>query len=183
MNILLAAKSARRAFRPVAWAMAIVSGALFLLCSIYILAEMLTRDVLGASGGVSNEVSTYVLATGVAWSLAYTLRSGGHVRIDLVFAMLSGRAKNVLDAVATAFMAIFAFALSFYSWQLALTSFEQQSKSLTSLQAPLFIPQSLMAFGFSALMMDALLLLAVQVAWIISARLPDDAITFGDGEI
>ena len=153
--------------------MAIAAGALFLLCAIYIVVDILSRAVLGTAPLGGREISTYVLATGVAWSVACTFRRRGHIRIDVVFFLLPRRLQTVLDIVATAIMAIFAFALSYYSWQLSLSSFWQGVRSVTSLQTPLFIPQALMAFGFSTLTIEVLLLLLVQIAHVVSKQQAD----------
>jgi TRAP-type mannitol/chloroaromatic compound transport system permease small subunit len=176
MGVLSVAMSARAAFARIVRIMAIISGAMFLLCSIYIVVDMLGRGLFGVSTRTSNEISTYVLAAGVAWSLAYTLRCGGHIRIDVVFSILPEKLQMWLDVIATAFLALFSFALAYYSWALALISFEQQTKSLTGLQTPLFVPQSMMALGFSTLTIEALLLLAVQAAQVVTGRSLDSAI-------
>lgn len=149
--------------------MAIIAGALFLLCSIYIVIDILSRAILGTAPLGGREVSTYVLATGVAWSVACTFRRRGHIRIDVVFFLLPHKWQTLLEIVATATMALFAFALSYYSWQLSLTSFWQGVKSVTSLQTPLFIPQALMALGFSTFAIEVLLLLLEQMAQVVSS--------------
>lgn len=155
--------SARAWFDRITRIMAIVAGALFLLCAIYIVLDILSRAMLGTAPLGGREVSTYVLATGVAWSVACTFRRRGHIRIDVVFFLLPPRLQTILDIVATTIMAIFALALSYYSWQLSLTSFWDGVKSVTSLQTPLFIPQALMALGFSTLAIEVLLLLLEQL--------------------
>jgi TRAP-type C4-dicarboxylate transport system permease small subunit len=109
-----------------------------------------------------------VLATGVAWSLAYTFRRRGHIRIDVVFFLLPPKVQAFLDVAASVIMILFAFALSYYSWILTFMSFWQDTKSVTSLQTPLYIPQSLMALGFSSLAIEVLLFLLRQVAQLIS---------------
>ena len=173
MCFLSIVTSARVWFDRITRIMAIAAGALFLLCAIYIVVDILSRAVLGTAPLGGREISTYVLATGVAWSVACTFRRRGHIRIDVVFFLLPRRLQTVLDIVATAIMAIFAFALSYYSWQLSLSSFWQGVRSVTSLQTPLFIPQALMAFGFSTLTIEVLLLLLVQIAHVVSKQQAD----------
>jgi hypothetical protein len=67
-------------------------------------------------------------------------------------------------------MLLFASALTAYSWQLALISFDGDIRSLTSLQTPLFVPQSMMALGFTTLGLEAVLLLAEQIARLANRR-------------
>jgi TRAP-type C4-dicarboxylate transport system permease small subunit len=166
MTFLSIANCARAGFEKITRTMAIIAGGLFLLCAIYVVADILSRAIFGTAPLGGREVSTYVLATGVAGSVAYTFRRRGHIRIDVVFSLLPTRLRTILDVFATAIMALFAFALSYYSWDLALTSFWQSTKSVTSLQTPLFIPQAMMALGFSSLAIEVLLFLLVQTAQI-----------------
>jgi TRAP-type C4-dicarboxylate transport system permease small subunit len=168
MSFLSVADAARAWFDKITKLMAIIAGGLFLLCAIYVLVDILARAIFGTAPLGGREVSTYVLATGVSWSVATTFRRRGHIRIDVVFFLLPNRLQTILDVVATVLMAVFAFALSFYSWDLALTSFWQHTKSVTSLQTPLFIPQALMALGFSTLTIEVLLFLLAQMAHVFS---------------
>lgn len=175
MNFLSIVSSAREWFDRIIRLMAIVAGGLFLLCAIYIVVDILSRAVLGTAPLGGREVSTYVLATGVAWSLACTFRRRGHIRIDVVFFLLPNKVQSILDVAATAMMALFALVLAFYSWELSLTSFWQGVRSVTSLQTPLFIPQALMALGFSFFAIEVLLLFLEQLVHLLSKRSADIA--------
>jgi TRAP-type C4-dicarboxylate transport system permease small subunit len=172
MSFLSIVTSARAWFDRITRVLAIVAGGLFLLCAIYIVVDILSRATLGTAPLGGREVSTYVLASGVAWSVAFTFRRRGHIRIDVVFFLLPNKLQTIFDIVATAIMEIFAFALSYYSWELSLTSFWQGAKSVTSLQTPLFIPQALMALGFTTLAIEVLLFLLGQIAQVFSERPP-----------
>jgi TRAP-type C4-dicarboxylate transport system permease small subunit len=173
MSFLSIVTIARAWFDRITRIMAIVAGGLFLLCAIYIVMDILSRATLGTAPLGGREVSTYVLATGVAWSVACTFRRRGHIRIDVVFFLLPSKLQTILDIVATAIMALFAFALSYYSWELSLTSFWQGAKSITSLQTPLFIPQASMALGFSTLAIEVALFLLAQIAQVVSKESTD----------
>jgi TRAP-type C4-dicarboxylate transport system permease small subunit len=168
MSLLSIANSARERFDKIITGMAIVAGALFLLCAIYIVADILSRALLGTAPLGGREVSTYVLAAGVAWSVACAFRRRGHIRIDVVFYLLPLKLQTILDIVATALMALFAFALAYYSWDLSVRSFWQATKSVTSLQTPLFLPQAIMALGFTTLTIEVMLLLLVQALEVVS---------------
>lgn len=151
-------------------AMAITSGALFLLCSIYTVVDILSRALLRTAPLGGREVSTYVLATGVAWSVAYTFRRRGHIRIDVIFHLLPAGARTALDVVATIAMTLFAGVVAYYSWDLAIGSYLDDVRSITSLQTPLFVPQALMAVGFTTLAIEALRLMVTQLAQMFSKR-------------
>ena len=176
MSLLSIANFSRAWFDKVIMAMAIIAGVLFLVCAIYIVVDISSRAVFGTAPLGGREVSTYVLAMGVSWSVACTFRRRGHIRIDVVFFMLPARLQIILDVVATAMMGLFSLALSYYSWDLTITSFLQNIKSVTSLQTPLFIPQAMMALGFTTLTIEVLVFLLLQMAQIISGKSADQAV-------
>ena len=84
------------------------------------------------SRGAFNEATTWVNETVVYGSSAVYLLVGGyallhrrHVRIDLVFGMISPRAAHVLDLVAMPFLIAYALALIIAGGELAWASFLQ----------------------------------------------------------
>lgn len=141
--------------------MAYVSGALFLLASFYITLDVIGRKFFHISSAVTDEIGGYALALGGMWALAYTLRTGGHVRIDILLPHLSRRVQALLNYAAVALMVLFAFMVALYTWRLALDSFAGSAKAMSFIQTPLFLPQSLMAFGFTVLTLEAIVILVV----------------------
>jgi TRAP-type C4-dicarboxylate transport system permease small subunit len=149
--------------------MAYVSGTLFLLTSFYITADVIGRKYFHISSAVTDEIGGYALALGGMWALAYTLRTGGHVRIDVLLPHLPQRVQAILNYTALACMGFFASVVAWYAWRLALDSFSGSAKAMSFIQTPLFLPQSLMAVGFSVLSLEAIAILGVGLA--ASARL------------
>ncbi len=144
-------------------AMAYASGALLLLVSLYITADVIGRN-FGISSAVSDEMGGYVLAVGGMWALAYTLRSGAHVRIDILLPYLPRLLRAALDYVAFAVMALFASALAYSAWRLAIESLTTDARAMSVLRTPLFVPQALMALGFSMLALEAFAMLGAGLA-------------------
>jgi hypothetical protein len=68
-----------------------------------------------------------------------------------------------MDFLAMALMALFAFLISAKLWQMVLLSIEYKTTSNSYLLAPLWIPQTLLALGFSALAFTAVFTLVL--AW------------------
>ena len=84
------------------------------------------------SRGVFNQATTWVNETVVYGSSAVYLLVGGyallhrrHVRIDLLFGMISPRAAQILDLVAMPFLIAYALALIIAGGEFALNSFLQ----------------------------------------------------------
>jgi TRAP-type mannitol/chloroaromatic compound transport system permease small subunit len=131
--------------------MAYWSGAAFLLLSLYITYDSLARFFGFPFSGITDEISSYVLAVAGTWGMAYGLKVGAHVRIDLVIAHVGPWLRRALDLWAGAVTMCFAAILSYYTWGAAYEAFELGTKSITILQAPLAIPQALVAVGFTLL--------------------------------
>ena len=131
--------------------MAYACGALFLLLAFYTTVDVLGRRYGGPFSGVTDEMGGYALALGFSWALAYTLRTGGHVRVDILLPMVSARARRVLDALALALMAIFAATVSVYLWKLVGSSYAIGATGHSIIQTPQWVPQALMAAGYSLL--------------------------------
>ena len=145
----------------VATAMAYVSGGLFVALAFYLTLDVIGRKFFHLSTAVSDEYGGYALAVGGMWALAYTLRSGGHVRIDVLLPRLPSTVRALLDYGALAFMVLFAAAVAIYAWRLSIDSFTGDARAMSFVRTPLFVPQGLMALGFTVLSLEALVILAV----------------------
>ncbi len=143
--------------------MAYMSGALLLLASFYITADVVGRRFFHFSSGVTDEFGGYALVLGGIGALAFALTTGGHVRIDVLLPHLPPWAQSVLNYAALVAMGIFACIVAFYSWKLALESFSIDARATSVLRTPLFVPQGFMALGFSLLGLQAVVILGVGV--------------------
>jgi TRAP-type C4-dicarboxylate transport system permease small subunit len=144
-------------------AMAFGSGVLFLLVSLYLTADAVSRKFFHASTAVSDEFGGYVLGVGAMWALAHTLRVGAHVRIDILLPYLPARVQTLLAYLALAGMAAFAALLALYTWRLALESLATDARAMSFLRTPLFPPQALMAVGLTLLCLEAVTILGVAL--------------------
>ena len=141
--------------------MAYLSGLGFLLISIFLTVDILGRKFLSLSTAVADELGGYALAFGGMWALAYTLRTGGHVRIDVLLIHFPKRFQILLDYAAIAVIGCFGYVLSFYVWAMAYDSFVLGARATSFIRTPLFIPQSLMALGFTFLTLEAAIIFVV----------------------
>jgi TRAP-type mannitol/chloroaromatic compound transport system permease small subunit len=126
-------------------------GALFLLLSVYTCLEVIGRRYFGMFTGVTDEISGYALALGGSWAFAYALKAGGHVRVDILLPLLSASKRNLLDIAAMIVMAVFAGTVSVFLWRLAASSYEVGATGHSIIYTPQWIPQALMALGYSLL--------------------------------
>jgi TRAP-type mannitol/chloroaromatic compound transport system permease small subunit len=157
-------QSVHRCLRTMDWIttqMAYVSGLGFLLISIFITVDILGRKFFSFSTAVADEISGYALAFGGMWALAYTLRTGGHVRIDVLLIHLPKRLQALLDYAAIGVIGCFGYILSLYIWRLTFDSFVLGARATSLIRTPLFIPQGLMALGFTVLTLEAAIIFVV----------------------
>ena len=128
------------------WAGAVAAILVFGI-AILIITEIFSRAVLGISLSFAWEFSAYFFATSVFCGAAYTMHTGGHVRVALFRGMLNERGNHYMDLVATVIGAgavcFLAYSLILFAWR----SFVRGSVSPTVDATPLVIPQAAIAFG------------------------------------
>lgn len=143
--------------------MAYLSGVLFLLLSLFVTLDIIGRRFFGLTSAMTDEISGYGLAVGGMWAMAWTLRSGGHVRIDVLLPRLPIRLQAVLGYACIVVMGFFASMLAVYCWELAIDSHLRGVHAVGWMGTPLFVPQALMAIGISVLGLEALAILICGV--------------------
>jgi TRAP-type C4-dicarboxylate transport system permease small subunit len=166
-------KKFRAVLRGTARAMNAAAGWMFFACAGFIAFDVFARNFLGFSSRSTTEVTGYMLAFGVSWGLAHTLRERGHVRVDLFINRMPPGIRQYLHALALLLLAVFAAYATYGAACLAWESFEFGATDMSALRTPLALPQGLFAFGFAMLLASALELL-VETLVLIAARKPQD---------
>lgn len=138
--------------------LAYLSGASFLILSLYITYDAGARYFGLPFSGINDEISSYTLAVGGTWAMAHALRTDSHVRIDIVVGLLRSSLRRISDLLAAGTTTLFAALLAYYGWSKAIESHNLDTRSITVLQAPLEIPQAMVAIGFTLLAIQALLI-------------------------
>lgn len=119
-------------------------GFLLLAMTVLIIAEIFVRW-LGDSLSFAWEYAVYSMGVAMFLGLGHAQRSGAHIRVSLVSFLLPQRAQRTSELMCTAVaIAISAFA-AYALLGLSLTSFQSNTRSFTTSQVPLAIPQ----FGFA----------------------------------
>ena len=93
------------------------------------------------------EYSGYAMGISSFFALAYTFRSGGHIRVALVRNRLHGTAKLAVEIWCLAIASILSSFLAYYLIRMTLVSWRFEEKSEGAAATPLWIPQSLVAAG------------------------------------
>jgi TRAP-type C4-dicarboxylate transport system permease small subunit len=135
--------------------------------AVLILAEIFSRNVLNISLSFSFEFSAYFMATAIFLAAAFTMRTGGHVRVSILSSAVPPQVARLVDVVATiigtVLAIILAYAMISFAWKAGITG----RTSATIDETPLVIPQGIMAFG-------ALMLALQMIARVIRMIMGDE---------
>jgi TRAP-type C4-dicarboxylate transport system permease small subunit len=144
-----------------------LSGFSFAVTAFFITYDVIARKWGHAIGipttRVTDEISGYILVLAATWGMAYTLRTEAHVRIDVLLPFMRRKLKSFFDFGAFVLMGFFALVIAWKSWTLVIDSLETDIRSSTYLLTPLYIPQAILAIGFTILTLTSLALAAFQL--------------------
>ena len=161
-GILAAAYRVFRFVEAIAIGMGHLAGWLFLLLAFYITVDTLLRKYTTFASGAHVEMGQYVLAVGMTWAAAYTLKHKMHIRVDVLLARMPRQLQGYLNLAA---LALLDFFVIFLLWRICsdlLTyTFAIDSHSPTTIRTPLKIPQTVWAFGLAWLALYGTLLLFI----------------------
>ena len=150
--------------------MGIIAGWGFILCSVFITFDVVSRRFLGFSSNATNDLSGYILAFGIAWALAHTLSMRAHVRLDVIVNVFPPNARYVLHLTSLLALAVFAAFLTKGAYDLTAESFLFRATDISALKTPLVIPQGLWAAGIGVFFVLCVLMLIENVLLVIAGR-------------
>ena len=132
-----------------------IAAAAALLILVLVCAEVALRALAGRSTMIADEIGGYLNVAVVYLGLAYTLKEGGFIRVELLYQKLTGAARIVANWVILVASFAFVVATLIAMTRSVLYVYDQGIRSTDFTQTPLFLPQSLILIG--------LLLLALQL--------------------
>ncbi|MEX5566085.1 TRAP transporter small permease [Pseudophaeobacter sp. 1A16562] len=147
-------KGARRLSRLATW----VSGLALVVICFLVMVEVLLRKFFGVTLGGMNEITGYVLAVTVSWTLSFALLEHAHIRIDVLYNIANRRIRALLDLLSLGAMTGFMLLVTYWAGQLLKNSIDFGSRSNSALQVPLWLPQSLWVAGLVFFVLTLLLL-------------------------
>lgn len=119
------------------------------------LAEVVARSQ-ASSLSFSWEFSQYAMAAIFALAAGPAMRTGTHVRISLLTENLSPRTAHFIDVLATAVALIVVAIIVWAMWVKVGKSFERHIVATTVTKTPLWMPQTLVLWGFIQFWLDLL---------------------------
>lgn len=158
-GLLRAAQALTRGVTLIASVMAHAAGWNYVACAGLITADVVGRNLFGVSSAATVELSSYMLACGIAWSLAHTLARRAHIRVDVLVNRLPLRIRARLHLLSLALLAGFAGFIAWAGWQIVDESLLFDAHDNSALHIPLAIPQGIWAAGLIAFLAMTLVLL------------------------
>jgi len=119
---------------------AMLIGILLLLCVLFILAEIVIRE-LGASLGGTDEVSGYAMAIVTSWGMGFALLELSHVRIDFLRGRVGALGRSLFDLFSMVVLTGTITVIAFRCWPVVERSLSNGSRANTPLETPLALVQ------------------------------------------
>jgi len=134
----------QRISRILAW----VGGAIILVgCSGLITIDVITRYLFKRGMVESFEVSGYALAACIGLGLGFATTSKTHIRVDILLDAFPRPVRVAFDLLASLSLALLAVALAWFCWGTLAQSMAMNAKSVSTLQTPMALPQSIWWVG------------------------------------
>ena len=149
--------------------LAIAAGLLLLISVVVTLFDIIARP-FGLSLGGTDELSGYAMAIATSWGISYALTSMAHVRIDLVRAQCTSRVQALFDMVAILSLAGVATIIAYRVWPVLAKTIKNNSTANTTLETPLWIPQSLWLVGWIWFAVSALVIALGVIIFVASGK-------------
>ncbi len=112
---------------------------------------------------VADEIAGYLNAALVFLGLAYTLAHGGFIRVEVVYDAMPQPLKLLSRWVFTSVAAVFIATILFYAVQHVQYAFVQDTRAVSVLDTPEWLPQSVMVIGLAVLLVQLVAFLVERV--------------------
>jgi len=167
-NLLYGIRAITRVTDKMYFAMAWVCGLELLLLGFFITYQVIARKLLWVMAPATDVMSGYVLAMAATWAFSYSLRSGSHVRIDVLLPYMSKNIRAIADWVAVFAVAFFAYITAWKMWGNVVDNYQRGVVTNDYPLTPLFIPKIVVALGFTLLVITAvqMMLSLITEAWL-----------------
>jgi len=167
-NLLYGIRATTRVTDKMYFAMAWVCGLELLLLGFFITYQVIARKLLWVMAPATDVMSGYVLAMAATWAFSYSLRSGSHVRIDVLLPYMSKNIRAIADWVAVFAVAFFAYITAWKMWVNVVDNYQRGVVTNDYPLTPLFIPKIVVALGFTLLVITAvqMMLSMITESWL-----------------
>ena len=141
-----------------------VCGVELLLLGFFITYQVVARKLDWVQAPGTDVMSGYVLAMAATWAFSYSLRSGAHVRIDVLLPYMGSRTRATADWLAIGAVLFLGWVTMWKMWENVVNNYERGVVTNDYPLTPLFIPKIVVSLGFTLLCLTALQMMYSMVA-------------------
>jgi TRAP-type C4-dicarboxylate transport system permease small subunit len=127
----------------------------FMLC-LLIMVSVIARYVFNSPFLYVDEIASYLMVSLVFLGLAYTLKEGGHIRVEMIVDRLSYKTRSVLGIMTGVIALLWAFFVLIGVTNIWLRYFNGRVRGYGTLQAPLWMPALPLVIGGAFLLLQVL---------------------------
>lgn len=132
-----------------------ISGICISIITVLVLAEIIARRFFNYGILFVLETNSYLLAISWFLSAPFTLRTDGHIRINILAAFIKNETINkYIDIFANLVGIVISYFFFIASFVLTKDSYLLKKTSHTALRAPLYIPQTFITIGLFFLLVQ-----------------------------
>ena len=140
-----------------------IGGVALIFAAFMVTGDVIARKLLNVSLAGADEISGYIFAISTAFAFSYALLHRVNVRIDALYIPLPLSVRSFLDLLALIALAVFALPLTWRAWLMLTDSYQYWTKSITPLQTPVAIPQTLWVAGLVLFCFTILLVFTIAL--------------------
>ena len=141
-------QSLNSALQRISLWLAWLAGAIIIFgCAVPITLDVASRALTGSTLVESFEISGYALAACIGLGMGYTVTTKANIRVDILTAKLPLRLRRTVDLIASVSLAVTALAMAYFTFDVLFDSYKLDARSVSTLQVPLVIPQSIWWLG------------------------------------
>ena len=123
------------------------SGWLLLLGAFIVTYDVIVRKIFNISLSGADEISGYIFAISTSFAYSYALLSRSNIRIDFIYNLLPVTVQRIMDVISMILVSLLFMVICYYAYHIVVDALTYNSKSVTPLQVPLIIPQSIWFLG------------------------------------
>lgn len=112
---------------------------------------------------VTDEIGGYLNAAAVFLGLAYSLRHGSFIRVELVYDALKGGIKQLVRWTIVVVSTVYVAILLYFAVRHVIYAYEKDTRAVSVLDTPEWIPQSVMVVGLVLLLIQLIAYIAGRV--------------------
>ncbi len=163
-NLLFGMRAVTSITDRIYFIMAFVCGLELLMLGFFITYQVVARKLGWVMAPATDVMSGYVLAMAATWAFSYSLRSGSHVRIDVLLPYMNNFIRGIADWLAVLAVAFFAYVTMTKMWSNVMDNYERGVVTNDYPLTPLFIPKIVVALGFTLLVITAVQMMISMIA-------------------